>query len=121
MNYCVNCGKPGEELHHVVPLSLGGNDIDSNKVWLCNECHNLIHNRSLGAGKLAAQSLNYQKALREERVGRPRAQRTEQFITAYKDWKAGKITGLEAIKRSGVSSATFYKMGHEIEKEQINR
>ena len=55
----------------------------------------------------------YNKALKEQRVGRPRAEKSKEFMTAYKDWKAGKITGLEAIKRAGVSGATFYKMAKE--------
>ena len=50
MNICINCGKKADELHHVVPLALGGNDIDSNKVWLCTDCHSIIHNRSLYCG-----------------------------------------------------------------------
>ena len=40
---CCNCNKEGTELHHIVPLSLGGKDIDTNKVLLCSQCHSLIH------------------------------------------------------------------------------
>lgn len=57
----------------------------------------------------------YRKALEAEKVGRPRAEKTQQYIDAYNDWKAKKITGVEAIKRSGVSAATFYKMAKEME------
>lgn len=42
-HYCINCGKEATELHHVVPLAIGGNDVESNKVWLCSKCHTLIH------------------------------------------------------------------------------
>ena len=63
------------------------------------------------------RAYGYKKSLEEERVGRPRAERTPQYMAAYNDWKAKKITGLEAIRRSGVSSATFYKMAREIETE----
>lgn len=59
----------------------------------------------------------YRRALEANRVGRPRAKITDEYMSAYKEWKAKKITGLEAIKRSGVSSATFYKIAREIEKE----
>ena len=58
----------------------------------------------------------FKKALAENRVGRPRAEKSAQFKDAYREWKEGKITGLEAIKKSGVSSATFYKMVREYEK-----
>lgn len=53
MNKCINCGKEASELHHVIPLALGGNDIDSNKVWLCIKCHSLIHEKSLAMSSLA--------------------------------------------------------------------
>jgi len=80
--YCINCGKEAAELHHIVPLALGGNDIDSNKVWLCIECHNKIHNRSLDVRKLAAESLNFKKAIAEGRVGRPEG-REEKYDPSF--------------------------------------
>ena len=59
----------------------------------------------------------YRKALEADKVGRPRADRTPQYMEAYNEWKAKKITGVEAIKRSGVSAGTFYKIAKEIEQE----
>ena len=64
------------------------------------------------------REFGFRKALAEERVGRPSAERTPAFIEAYREWKAGNITAVEATKRSGVSKATFYKMAKEQEKEQ---
>ena len=64
------------------------------------------------------REFGFRKALAEERVGRPSAERTPAFIEAYNEWKAGNITATEATKRSGVSKATFYKMAKEQEKEQ---
>lgn len=41
---CVNCGSEKDIMfHHIVPLALGGNDIVSNIVPLCTDCHYLIH------------------------------------------------------------------------------
>jgi hypothetical protein len=40
---CVNCGAPATCEHHIVPISLGGNDIPSNKAPLCDKCHGAIH------------------------------------------------------------------------------
>lgn len=62
---------------------------------------------------LAYQSPNYKKALKEGRVGRPSAERTEEYLEAYKKWKAKEITATEAMKRAGVSRATWYKMVKE--------
>lgn len=65
---------------------------------------------------LACQSPNYKKALKEGRVGRPAAKKTQAFEDAYEEWKEGKITATEAIRRAGVSRATFYKM---VKKENL--
>lgn len=36
---CMNCLEPGGEIHHIVPLSKGGPDDESNLIILCHECH----------------------------------------------------------------------------------
>lgn len=42
---CYNCGSDeGIELHHVVPLKLGGTNKLSNIVVLCHRCHCAAHN-----------------------------------------------------------------------------
>jgi len=117
--YCINCGKEAAELHHIVPLALGGNDIDSNKVWLCIECHNKIHNRSLDVRKLAAESLNFKKAIAEGRVGRPKKEIPELFYQLYPDWKNKKITATYFMQQVNMSRATFYKVIKRYE-EQLN-
>ena len=61
------------------------------------------------------REFGFRKAVEEERVGRPTAQRTPEFEAALKEWKAGKITATEAIKRAGVSRATFYKLAKQAE------
>lgn len=40
---CCNCGEKAKHAHHIVPLSIGGNDILSNLVSLCVSCHKKIH------------------------------------------------------------------------------
>lgn len=59
----------------------------------------------------------YRKALEADKVGRPTKERTQAFLDAYKDWKAGRITATEATKRAGVSRATFYKMAKQEQEE----
>lgn len=98
------------EQHHVVPLSLGSNDIDSNKVWLCIKCHNLIHSRSLNCGALATKSPNFLKAVAEHRVGRPPVETSKDFYEAVKLWRSGEIKAVEAYKRAGMKKATFYNV-----------
>jgi len=40
---CLNCEAIATHAHHIVPLSLGGNDILSNLASLCEECHERVH------------------------------------------------------------------------------
>lgn len=114
-HYCINCGKEASELHHVVPLALGGNDIDSNKVWLCIECHNKIHKRGLGMGQLAAESPNYRQAVKDGRVGRPRVELPPKFYELYPLWKEGKITAVAFAKELDICRATLYRRMSEYE------
>jgi hypothetical protein len=44
---CLNCGSTANQAHHIVPLSLGGNDILSNLASLCEECHEKVHGTTL--------------------------------------------------------------------------
>lgn len=49
LGYCSQCGQLKiVELHHVLPLSLGGKDDFKNLVALCEDCHKAAHkgNRS---------------------------------------------------------------------------
>lgn len=55
--FCINCGKPATCEHHVVPISLGGFDIPSNKVCLCDECHGKIHGIQFGKGNMSHSEL----------------------------------------------------------------
>ncbi len=52
----------------------------------------------------------YRKSYEEGRVGRPSIQPTVEFTKAVTAWKKGEITATEAIKRSGLSRTTFYKI-----------
>ena len=54
---CVNCGKPATCEHHIVPLSLGGRDIPSNKASLCDECHGKIHGVEFATGGMSHSDL----------------------------------------------------------------
>ena len=60
----------------------------------------------------------FRKAMEEARVGRPAAQHTPEFKAAFRAWKAGRINATEAIKQSGVSRATFYKMAKQEGEEE---
>lgn len=37
------CGKPGVDVHHVIPLSRGGTTTKSNLITVCKDCHDARH------------------------------------------------------------------------------
>lgn len=117
---CVNCGKEAFEQHHIVPLSLGGNDIDSNKVWLCSECHAKIHgfniaNRGIHWREL--QRAGIERAKKEGKYkGRKRIELDEQLFTeACIQWRLGHRTAKSIYDEFNISSQTFYRRIHEME------
>lgn len=67
-HYCINCGKEATHQHHVVPKSLGGNN-DKNLVWLCDNCHGIIHGIEYNNGQLSHSQLikNGMEKAREKR------------------------------------------------------
>ncbi len=50
-------------------------------------------------------------------LGRPRAAYTDAFKEAYAEWKADKISAVEAMKRAAVKKTTFYKLVKQLESE----
>lgn len=64
------------------------------------------------------RAFGYNKALEAGKVGRPSAAKSKEYLEAYADWKEKKITAKEAMKRAGVSAATWYKMAKEQENKE---
>ncbi|MFD1445787.1 recombinase family protein [Oceanobacillus profundus] len=48
-------------------------------------------------------------------LGRPKTSITSEFIEAYMQWKEGEITAVEAMKKSNLTKATFYRKVKEYE------
>lgn len=43
-------------------------------------------------------------------LGRPRTTITDEFVSAYNNWKQGGISALEAMRRCNMTSPTFYRV-----------
>lgn len=57
-------------------------------------------------------------SLTEKRLsGRPKAQITGDLRKAYLTWKKGKITAVEAMRRSNLKRNTFYKLAKQLDEE----
>lgn len=105
---CCNCGKEAKHLHHIVPLSLGGENIDSNIAPLCDECHGKIHkinfNRELQqAGIKRAKAEGKYKGRKEIKID-------DNFNTLYEQYKNREINKCEFAKRLNVSRPTLDRL-----------
>lgn len=47
------------------------------------------------------------------KFGRPNIKRPDNWTEVFLDWKAGKITAVEAMRRTGLTKGTFYKMAKQ--------
>ena len=120
--YCINCGKEATQFHHVVPKEFGGNNT-TNCVWLCDNCHSIVHGLSFGNGQISHGEL-VKEGIRKAKekgyiVGRKPFQITEAFLKAYELYDIKAITGLEAAKRAGCGTTTFYKYIQKIKAGEI--
>lgn len=112
---CINCGTTKNlELHHVVPLALGGNDIESNKVFLCSICHAKIHGADVderGIHWKELQKAGIEKAKKEGKYkGRKKLPIDEtKMRTVCAEWRKGNITAVEAQKQMELKPNTFYR------------
>lgn len=53
-------------------------------------------------------------------LGRPKTDMTEEFVSAYNEWKAGKITAVKAMELAGMKKGTFYNKVKEYEEQQAS-
>ena len=116
-HYCINCGKEAIEQHHVVPLVLGGNDIISNKVWLCSECHAIVHGlnkKNRGTYWKELQAAGIAKAKAEGKYKGRKPINISNFKFYYNRIKNGenKCSIAEELK---ISRPTLYKLIREYE------
>lgn len=85
-NMCANCGSTEFlEIHHVVPVEVGGTDKLTNLKLLCQKCHVLAH-ASLNGLKLG------EKKKRGGRKQKPRIQNWEEAIIAFVHGEMGNKT-----------------------------
>ncbi len=112
---CCNCGSKKElEYHHVVPVSLGGKDVNSNIVCLCYPCHQKIH---YGESKHGLHSTVIKRGLevakaKGVRLGRPQTTIETlpyNFLKYYPMFQNGSVNLSELSRLSSISRPTLYK------------
>ncbi len=91
---CINCNSSDEiEWHHVVPLEIGGNDVDENIVPLCYSCHKAVTNHQL---VLITSGRSHKKGGRKRTI-------PENYKAILHDYLYCRITKTECNKRLGLS------------------
>lgn len=96
-NVCVNCGSTeGIEYHHIVPLFLGGREVQSNIVPLCYKCHKAAHH---------GRHLSKYRDQRNKGGRKPNVSDEEAF-SAFDLFASGKIGKKKCIELLGLSKST---------------
>lgn len=78
---CCNCEREATCEHHIIPMVLGGRDIPSNKCYLCDDCHKIIHSvatetQTLSHSELIKAGIQRKKeAIEKSEVYIPRSRR----------------------------------------------
>lgn len=98
-NVCANCGSTESiEYHHIVPLFVGGKEIESNIVPLCHRCHKAAHH--------GRNIQNYAKAANP---GRKPNVSDEQAFAAFDLFVNGEIGRKKCKELIGISQSTQIK------------
>lgn len=125
---CANCQKNCLDkiiFHHIVPIVLGGNDILTNIIPLCDNCHNLIHynntkNNNISHSDLIKEGIKKRKE-KGLSTGRPHITKKDipqKFFDYYKKICNNEITITQASKEIPMSRTTIYKYIKLIEQEK---
>ena len=127
LDRCVNCGGSSHELHHIVPLALGGTNNDSNIIQLCSPCHGLVH------GKRIKQDISHLTKLGLERAranGSQIGRKTGSTIVTKKsiEMKAkiiklsksfnGTLSDKEVLELLDIDRTTYYRYKKQIKEQQ---
>jgi transposase len=111
---CCNCGTTDNvEYHHVIPLNLGGKDVRTNMVCLCQKCHDLIHGMQREGGHKESIKRGIEKA---RSMGKKLGGRTadivnepQRFEQLFMQHLYEGLTVVEMQKILKVGTTTIYK------------
>lgn len=107
-NVCANCGSTDKlEIHHIVPLQRGGQNVQGNVVRLCWRCHRAAHDR---------------KQQKESKAGRKRIPKPDNWDVIAHQIVTNQIGVLETAVKLGIGHNTMNSWLNEYTKENnINK
>lgn len=122
---CANCDCQHDlQLHHIVPLAIGGTNKLSNVVYLCEECHGIMHKINFNKhSKLTKEGIKKAK-MEGKQIGQLKGTKLttkksieakEQIIKHCKDFE-GTLKDIDVMKITGLARNTYYKYKKELEK-----
>ena len=126
---CCNCNyDAGNNIifHHIIPIVVGGNNIDSNIVPLCSTCHYKLHNVCNNNGTFSHSELTkigIEKAkLAGKQIGGIKGKKlttkksvvAKEQIKKYSSAFGGTLSDIEVIKLTGLARNTYYKYKKEL-------
>jgi hypothetical protein len=123
---CGNCGSTeGLNIHHVVPLSLGGTTQPGNLIVLCTKCHAIIHSREgyngdIPHGQLIKAGIAKRKA-RGEHIGsfrKPREPILRMIAQHCTCFEGGQWTEEEIMRACGIKRTLFHECLNELLKNK---
>ena len=115
---CQNCGGTNDlEIHHIVPLISGGNNVIGNLARLCGSCHGRIH--GMNANRNALCKIGKRKAKLNNpdwRDGRPKRTLTPEYVEAVKLLMEKSYA--EVSELTGISKSTLQRIKRQYKAEQ---
>ena len=119
---CAKCGQmDGDiELHHIVPLAIGGTNHDSNIVPLCRECHELVH--EMQGFRLLGKKAKERKRKEDPnyKEGRPRKFDSD-LVNEALDWIELGNSYQKSAEKFGISKTTLIRRMQERKGQCANR
>ena len=111
-NLCQYCGKEAKHIHHLIPISKGGDNRESNLIPLCFECHGLIHGKTFNDNWKELQRIGIEKAKAEGkfRGGQIKKISKEKYLDLKQKWQIKEITKSKFAELLGVSRPTLNKI-----------
>lgn len=124
---CINCNTDcGDNIifHHVIPISIGGTENNSNIVPLCTNCHRKLHNISQKNSTISHSELvraGIKKAKEKGiKVGRKSITINDipiEFYTYYNKTLSNELSITAAAQQMQISRTTFYHYKKIIEEQ----
>lgn len=122
-NKCINCDKTDNlQLHHIVPLSIGGTNKLSNVVVLCGECHGKLHGVNWSKHSELTRKGMETARLNGKQIGqvtgvklttKKSIEAKEVILKHSKDFK-GTLGDADVMKLCGISRNSYYKYKKEL-------